>query len=94
MIVTVVISKDRTDKNPTPKYRFAFWDENGGVYGQGRASQNVSGAKKDVERLTGPLQWTTDVDSLGIEARWVLQAALFEVKALPPVWPVASQTNP
>lgn len=81
MLVTVVITKDRTDRNPAPKYRFALWDAKGDVYGQSRASGTASAAKRDAERLFGPLEWTTDVATLDIIAPWVLQAALVECRA-------------
>ena len=81
MTITVVISKDRTDRDPVPKYRFALWDERGDTYAQSRASKQVSQAKRDVERLFGPLNWRKPGE-LDIEAEWVLQAAEVECRAV------------
>ena len=88
MTVTVVITRDRTDRDPNKAaYKCSLWDKQGDEYARGRVNRTASAAKRDAERLFGPLQWTTDVRSLGIEVEWVLQAALVECRQIAPVWP-------
>jgi hypothetical protein len=80
-IVTVIVSRDRTDRDPDAGYRFHLWDEYGDDYATSRASRAASGARQDAERLFGPLQWITEPASIGITKKWVLQAALVNARA-------------
>jgi len=82
-VVTVIVSRDRTDRNPSAGYRFHLWDQLGDPYASSRASTHSSGAKRDAERLFGPLEWV-EPKVLGIEEPWVLQAALVNVQGRTP----------
>jgi hypothetical protein len=78
--VTVIVSQDRTDRNPDAGYRFHLWDEHRDHYATSRASDSASGAQLDAERLFGPLHWITEPTRIGITQKWVLCVALVNAR--------------